>query len=410
MRFMTKRTHQFRGFDDPVEIFRAGTHLDSQGREATWSESDLDEMVRNHSESTAAPVVIGHPETNDPAYGWVDRLERRGKSLFAKFKDVVPQFAEAVEQGRYRKRSISVGKTGNGWRLLHVGWLGAKAPALDLAPMNYATPADVQDTFDFEADFYTPGVLARAMRRLREFLIEQFGSEAADRVMPDYDIEFLDEHADSLRNREREAASSEASASPAFARHDPQRKDSKNGETAVKNFSQADLDQAREQAREQARAEARAEFEQQQQTLQQQLSEAQAERNRAEFNAELDALQADGRLTPAQAVGALEFMQALSSQPTTFEFSSADGKSTSQADPLAWFRQFMKSLPKQVELGRRRDGDGEGSGSSAPRNFNAPAGTVVDSDRLDLHEQALQYQAAHQVSYIDAVRAVSKES
>lgn len=396
MRFMTKR-HQFKGFDDPVEIFRAGTHTDSQGRSGTWTEADLDEMVRNHNEAAAAPAVIGHPETNDPAYGWVERLERNGKSLFAKFKDVVPQFAEAVEQGRFRKRSVSVGKTPDGWRLLHVGWLGAKAPALDLAPMNYST-SDVRETFEFEADWQTPGTIARAMRRLREFLIEQFGLDAADRVMPGGDIDFLDEHADDLRNRERERDSSEADASPAFASFAKP-----NGDNAVKNFSQSDLDQARESAK----AEAKREFEQQQSTLQQELDQERAERHKSEFSAELDKLQAEGRLTPAQAAGALEFMQALASQPTTMEFSSADGKSTNKTDPLAWFRNFVQSLPKQVEIGRREDED---VSTTRPSNFAAPTGTVVDSDRLSIHDRAVQYAKANKVPYIDAVMAVEQEN
>jgi hypothetical protein len=386
---MTKR-HQFKGFDDPVEIFRAGTHTDSQGRSRTWSEADLDEMVRNHNESTAAPAVIGHPETNDPAYGWVERLERQGKSLVAKFKDVVPQFAEAVEHGRYRKRSVSVGKTDNGWRLLHVGWLGAKAPALDLAPMSYSV-SDVQERFEFEADWHTPGIMARAMRRLREFLIEQYGTDAADRVMPDHDIEYLDEHADDLRSRERERQLSESDAEPAFSSFAKS-----NGEHAVKNFSQADLDQARTDAK----AEAQREFEQQ-------LNQERSERLKAEFTAELDKLQGEGKLTPAQAAGALEFMQALAASPSQFEFSAPDGKSTSKTEPLSWFRRFVAALPKQVEIGSRSDDDPAASG---PSNFAAPTGAVVDSDRLSVHERALQYANANKVPYIDAVMAVEQES
>jgi hypothetical protein len=396
---MTKR-HQFKGFDDPVEIFRAGTHTDSQGRSGTWTEADLDEMVRNHNESTAAPAVIGHPETDDPAYGWVERLERRGQSLFAKFKDVVPQFAEAVEKGRYRKRSVSVGKTPDGWRLLHVGWLGAKAPALDLAPMNYST-SDVREAFEFEADWLTPGTIARAMRRLREFLIEQFGLDAADRVMPGGDIDFLDEHADDLRTRERERISSESDAAPAFAKFE-----NPNGDDAVKNFSQADLDQAREDAK----AEARREYEQQETTLQQQLEQERAARHKAEFSAELDKLQDEGKLTPAQAAGALEFMQSLAASPSSFEFAAPDGKSTSKTEPLAWFRQFMQSLPKQVDIGPGNKGADADTTDHRLSNFAAPTGSVVDGDRLSVHERALQYAKANKVPYIDAVMAIEQES
>lgn len=396
MRFMTKRDHQFKGFDDPVEIFRAGTHTDSQGRSGTWTEDDLDQIIANHSDATAAPAVIGHPATDDPAYGWVSHLERKGKSLFAHFKDVVPQFAEAVEKGRYRKRSVSIGNTPDGWRLLHVGWLGAKAPALDLAPMNYAQPADVADTFEFEADWQTPGMIARALRRLREFVLEQYGADAADRVMPDHDIDFLAEHADALRNRERERESSDAGADPAFTRFIP------NGDRTVKQFTQAELDQARDEARRQADAE----FARQQSTLQAQLDEARAERHRAEFAAELGTLLDAGKLTPAQAQGALEFMCSLAAAPQEFEFAAADGKAKDKKGQLDWFREFVQALPKQVEIGHRKD---DAPPAAAARRFNAPSGAVVDSDRLSLHEQALEYAQAHRVPYIDAVLALEQQ-
>jgi hypothetical protein len=81
---MTKR-HEFKGFEDLVEICRAGKHAESQGRTQSWSRSDLNKMVKKHTESIAAPTAIGHLEANDPAFGWFESLERKGKSLFAKF-------------------------------------------------------------------------------------------------------------------------------------------------------------------------------------------------------------------------------------------------------------------------------------------------------------------------------------
>lgn len=394
MRFMTKRN--FRGFDDWVEIFQAGDHTDSQGRSGSWTEDDLDQMVANHNAATAAPLVIGHPKTNDPAYGWVDSLARVGKSLMARFKDVVPQFAQAVEDGRYRKRSVSIGQGADGWRLLHVGFLGAKPPALDLAPMNYSRPAEVGRVFEFESDWLTPNVVARAMRRLREFLIEHFGRDAAERVMPDGDIEFLDEHAEGLRlaERERESVDEPAFVAPSHF--------NRGGDNVPQGFSQADIDQAVERAR----GEERREFERRSAELETELNAARAERYKAEFSAELERLTGEGRLTPAQAEGALEFMLSLAAEPQEFEFSAADGKSTSKTDRLAWFREFVGSLPKQVEMGARDD---EPPAAGTPRRFNAPGGAVVDSERLSLHERALDYARQHGVTYFDAVRAVEQE-
>ena len=41
---MTK-AHQFKGLNDWVEVFRAGTHTDSKGRSCTFTEADLERVI-----------------------------------------------------------------------------------------------------------------------------------------------------------------------------------------------------------------------------------------------------------------------------------------------------------------------------------------------------------------------------
>ena len=111
-----------------IQIFRTGTHKDSRGRKMKWTERDLDHIVATYDpKKREAPIVIGHPSTNAPAWGWVAALRRRGKLLEARFRQVAPAFLKAVRNGRYKKRSISLypDKT-----LRHVGWLGGVAPAV----------------------------------------------------------------------------------------------------------------------------------------------------------------------------------------------------------------------------------------------------------------------------------------
>lgn len=111
-----------------IELFRAGTHTDSSGKTQTWTEEDLDTIVAKYDPSThEAPAVIGHPKDNAPAYAWVESLKRDGKSLWGKFKQVLPEFAEAVAQGSYKKRSIALYPD---MTLRHVGFLGAQPPAI----------------------------------------------------------------------------------------------------------------------------------------------------------------------------------------------------------------------------------------------------------------------------------------
>lgn len=111
-----------------VEIFRTGTHTDSSGHTRTWTKSDLEKIVRSYDpKEHEAPVVIGHPQEDHPAYGWVERVKIVGDRLLADFNQVVDEFAQAVKDGLFKKRSIALYPDGS---LRHVGFLGAMPPAV----------------------------------------------------------------------------------------------------------------------------------------------------------------------------------------------------------------------------------------------------------------------------------------
>jgi hypothetical protein len=74
-----------------------------------------------------APIVIGHPKDNAPAFGWVDSLKREGDILYAKLKNLVPEFVEILKRKLFKKRSISLYPD---LSLRHVGFLGAGIPAV----------------------------------------------------------------------------------------------------------------------------------------------------------------------------------------------------------------------------------------------------------------------------------------
>lgn len=115
------------------EIFKTGTHTAKKGQVKNWTVPDLDRMVSLFDENKdPAPITIDHeenpnPVVKGPAYGWVEKLKRVGESVFAKFKQVVPAFAKAVDDGLFRTRSIAVNPDGT---LRHVSWLGAAKPAI----------------------------------------------------------------------------------------------------------------------------------------------------------------------------------------------------------------------------------------------------------------------------------------
>ncbi len=123
---------------EPIEIFRVGTHTAMGGQTATYSEEMLQSCVDAYDpQKHEAPIVLGHPEHNTPAYGWVESLSVQGGSLFAKVKEVAQEFSELVQEGRFKKISPSFWPKGNRGNpvpsslyLRHVGFLGAAIPAV----------------------------------------------------------------------------------------------------------------------------------------------------------------------------------------------------------------------------------------------------------------------------------------
>lgn len=111
-----------------VEVFRVGEQTDASGDTRVWTDSDLNKIVKSYDvKKHEAPLVVGHPSDNAPAFGWVDEMKTDGKILFAKFKQLVPEFLEAVKNGLYKKRSISLYPD---LTLRHIGFLGAVPPAV----------------------------------------------------------------------------------------------------------------------------------------------------------------------------------------------------------------------------------------------------------------------------------------
>lgn len=109
--------------DKWMEIFRAGDY----GAKGKYTAADLDTMVANYDPAQhEAPLVLGHPEHDAPAYGWVEKLKRAGDILMAKFRQVQPKVEQLIQAGSFKKRSISFYR--DPLSLRHVGLLGAAVP------------------------------------------------------------------------------------------------------------------------------------------------------------------------------------------------------------------------------------------------------------------------------------------
>jgi hypothetical protein len=317
------------GFEDWIEVFQAGKHTDSAGNARTWSREDLDQIIANHNAEQPAPLVIGHPKTDSPAWGWTESLKRVGGKLLAKFNQVPEQLVNAVREGRYRNRSVKLAHGDGGWKLIHVGLLGAAPPAVDgLAPIAFeAEPQGV--TYQFDAlDAAGLNLIARGMQKLRELIIAHFGQDEADTYVPQDDIDNLNSLAGAQRAQTDDDDAPD-SPQPAFSRHTE--------DSAMDEKLKADLDAATARAAE----------------AEQKLAAFAAEQRAATAKAAVDAALAEGRLTPAQAQGLPEFMAALD-DTAEFEFAAADGKGKQTG--AKFFAEFLAKLPKQIELNRKTAG------------------------------------------------------
>lgn len=132
------------------EIFKTGTHTSDKGITKNYSIDDLNYIAQSYEPSVhEAPIVIGHPANNMPAYGWIESLKVIGDKLIAKAKDIVPEFKSALEQKLYKKRSISLDEDG---KLRHIGFLGAAPPAVKgLADIQFSEVPGASYSIDLQA-------------------------------------------------------------------------------------------------------------------------------------------------------------------------------------------------------------------------------------------------------------------
>lgn len=133
-----------------LHIFRQGCHLAMNGETACFSESDLAACARAYDPGRyLSPLVLGHPDSNGPAYGHVVKLDATEGDLFAEV-DPAPALRALVQAGRFKFLSASFWRPhspGNpapgALSLRHVGFLGAMPPAVKgLAPVELGEYAE----------------------------------------------------------------------------------------------------------------------------------------------------------------------------------------------------------------------------------------------------------------------------
>lgn len=386
MRSMTKTADSD---TKPLVIFRAGTHIASDGRAYTFSESDVRDIADSYEPAVhEAPLVVGHPKTDDPAYGWALSLSEKDGELAAEPHQVEPQFAEMVNKGRFKKISASVylpGMPGNPkpgrFYLRHVGFLGAQPPGVKGLPS--ASFAAGDGALEFSMPIADLGWrLSDLFQRVRDFLIDDRGLEVADQVIPQWQIRSIDE----ITKRDNTHPSIGSAFSESQIKH------------SEPDMSQQNHNAAEFAERERKITEERTNLEAREKVLKDR--EAAAQRDDAVAFAE--GLIKDGKLLPRHKAPVVELLLAL---PAGTSLNFAEGEQQVQKPAPSVLRELLSSLPEQIDFNEKSGA--AGAEEARGIEFAAPPGAAVDGTRAELHSKALAYQREHKgTSYMDAVKAV----
>lgn len=118
------------------QFFRAGQHRTAAGEALHFSEADLEQIHLAYSQGDRAPLVIGHPPDDGPAYGEVQEVFRKGATLYAVAR-CSQALIDLVKSGAYKHVSAAFFRSP--WGLRHIGFLGAMPPAVKgLPPLQFA--------------------------------------------------------------------------------------------------------------------------------------------------------------------------------------------------------------------------------------------------------------------------------
>ncbi|HHE3634846.1 TPA: peptidase [Pasteurella multocida] len=286
-----------------MAIMRLGTHTAMDGREISFTADMLNDIATSYDpQLSEAPIVIGHPKLTAPSYGWVKQASIEGDTLYAHVGQVEAAFADAVNEGRYKKRSASIflpdspgnPKPGH-YYLNHIGFLGAAPPAVKgLGDVNFAA-SDAENAF---AEF--------------SFDIESINHQPQENPMDKTPEEIAAEKAAADKQREDDLKAREA---------------------ALK---------AREDKVEKA------------EKAQKQAEKAALEQDAASFASEMVS---KGKVLPAQKQALIEVLVASANQPISF----SDGSQTVSKSSVDVIKEIISQKPMDFSAKSNEEGEEQGA-------------------------------------------------
>jgi len=381
-----------------LQIFKPGKHTAANGAVLSFSEADLAATARAYNPKTKeAPLVVGHPQVDGPAFGWVKSLQFSSGSLEASPHQVNTDFAEMVNAGTFKKMSASFYTPDSPsnpvpgiYYLKHIGFLGAQAPAIKGmrdAAFNAADEGVIEfnelsiDSADFNG--YDDRYIAKLFRNIREWFIAEKGIEVADRVLSDWEISSIENAATEEIIKDR--LEGEAVTNPIFNEtllgdimsvEDKARLATLEAENAVLKKQQADFAEAQTKTRHDAA--------------------------HAEHLSFAEGLVKSGQLLPAHKDAVVAALNYVSAPAEAVSFGEGDAK-----QPLVEaLKATLAAAAPQVNFGEHAKAAGDAHGQAGAGAYDVPRGFTVNTEALEIHNKALSYSEANDCDYLTAVKAV----
>lgn len=377
-----------------IHIFKTGTHTDSKGVSVSFTETDLQNSINAYNPAIhQAPIVIGHPKTDAPAFGWVKSLTADNGNLYAVPEQIQHDFGEQVKQGLFKKVSASfyppnspTNPVKGVYYLRHIGFLGAEPPAIKgLEPIEFnENDKAVELTFDFSespsdtADTPEKTLFNKVVSALGSLLFnEQPPSEPATPPNPNPISTPQKENAMTTPNPTPpiNQAPAPAQATP------PATPDPKDAEIANLKAQIAQKEQAEAQAKIKAEEQANNDF--------------------------AESLVKDGKLVPANKEMVVAVLNAIDTAGRASPLNFGEGDN---AKPLN--QAFKDGLNAGLMAGKSYLFSETAGKTNPPTHtakqydHNLPHSVQVDSDSMAKHQEILAYCEAHKVDYTTAVMAI----
>lgn len=385
-----------------IPFLKPGNYIDMNSNPVSIDKSTLDKIIEATKsfayQDDDFPLVIGHPKTDGPAWGWIKKTSIVNEDdvlvALADQEDVVPEFKDWFGKKLFKKVSV---KLRPDFSIQHIGFLGAKPPAVTGLPA-VAFKEDEKgmtiELADYELSQWYFKNNQRLWRSLKNFLISKFGKDDADSTLNEYDIEATGEPPAIFNKEPNRIGSSFAS--------------NNNSKTLTEeeemNLAELNARVTELETQLTAKDTEITNLKNENKNVQTQLSAKVIEQKRKEFVAFCEGDDVKKKIKDGEKDELVEVMLALDPMKA-IEFGEGDGKKS--VTPVQTFQSIIKRLPDVVEMGEHTSHSNADTTDGV--DVSEYDGRNVDKDRLAVHTKALALAAKEKISYEVALdRVLSK--